>query len=70
MILGHQDAHPAIAAALGLPVPIKGEWIAVRIAPVTETDGRPFFEMHGRRWARARDDDPVENLRMDYRYFK
>ncbi|CAJ1493878.1 NaeI family type II restriction endonuclease [[Mycobacterium] kokjensenii] len=70
LILGHQDAHPAIAAALGLPVPIKGEWIAVRIAPVTETDGRPFFEMHGRRWARARDDDPVENLRMDYRYFK
>lgn len=37
-ILGHQDAHPSIAAALGLPVPVKGEWLAVRIISVSEAD--------------------------------
>lgn len=70
VILGHQDAHPVIAAALELPVPVKGEWIAERIIPVSETDTRPFVAMHGRRWARARDDEPRSPLSVDYRYLK
>lgn len=67
VILGHQDAHPTIAAALELPVPVKGEWIAVCITPVSESDDRPFVIMHGQRWARARDGDPVVAVPMDYR---
>lgn len=68
VVLGHQDAHPVIAAALGLPVPVKGEWIAVRIVPVSETDTRPFSELHGQRWAVALDDDPPVAVTFDYRY--
>lgn len=67
VILGHQDAHPKIATSLGLPVPVKGEWIAVRIVPMTETDTRPFVTMHGQRWAKAHDDDPVVAVPHDYR---
>lgn len=68
VILGHQDAHPKIAAALGLPVPVKGEWISVRIAPVSEADTRPFVELYGQRWAIAREEDPVTSVEVDYRY--
>lgn len=67
LILGHQDAHPTIAAALELPVPVKGEWIAVRITPVPESDTRPFVTMHGQRWARAHDDDSEVAMPTDYR---
>lgn len=67
-ILGHQDAHPTIAAALDLPVPVKGEWLAVRIIPVSEADTRPSVTMHGERWARAHDDEPVVAVPADYRY--
>lgn len=70
VILGHQDAHPKIAAALKLPVPVKGEWIAVRIVPITETDERPFIEMHGDRWAIAHSDEPATAVTFDYRYLK
>lgn len=68
MILGHQDAHPSIARALELPVPVKGEWIAVRITPVSDTDPRPFVDMDGRRWARAQPDEPAVAVSADYRY--
>lgn len=67
VILGHQDAHPTIAAALELPSPVKGEWIAVRITQVSESDDRPFVIMHGQRWARARDGEPVVAVPTDYR---
>lgn len=70
LILGHQDAHPVIAEALGLPVPVKGEWIAERIIRVSETDSRPFVTMHGWRWARAHHDEPRSALSVDYRYLK
>jgi hypothetical protein len=68
VILGHQDAHPKIATELGLPPPAKGEWIAVRIAPVSDTDTRPFFNMHGQRWGRAHDDEGGASVPVDYRY--
>jgi hypothetical protein len=67
VILGHQDAHPTIAAALELSVPVKGEWIATRIAPISEGESRPFVTMHGQRWTRAHDDDPVVAAPTDYR---
>jgi hypothetical protein len=59
LVLGHQDSHPGVAAALGLPVPVKGEWIAVRVVLVASTDGRPYFTLGQRQWARARPDEPV-----------
>ena len=68
VILGHQDAHPQIAAALALPVPVKGEWIAVRITAVSETDTRPFVNMGGERWAKAHDAEPRVSVLADYRY--
>lgn len=70
VILGHQDAHPKIAAALGLPVPVKGEWISVRITPVSGIDTRATISLHGQRWAVARDYDPEIHVKMDYRYLK
>ncbi len=57
LILGHQDSHPAVAAALGLPVPVKGEWIAIQVSPVPESDGRPSFAVDGQRWAKAESDE-------------
>ena len=68
VILGHQDAHPRIAAALDLPVPVKGEWIAVRITRISEADSRPFLTMQGERWAAAHADEPVSTVSVDYRY--
>lgn len=59
LILGHQDSHPAIATALELPVPIKGEWIAVRVTPVSEMDTRPCCILSGQRWALAQVDEPT-----------
>ncbi|WP_329340268.1 restriction endonuclease [Streptomyces sp. NBC_01352] len=38
MILGHMKQHPHIARDLGLPVPDKGSWVAVRVAEVTASD--------------------------------
>ena len=68
VILGHQDAHPTIAAALELPVPVKGEWIAARITPVSETDKRPFVTVDGQRWARAHhEDDAIVAAPTNYR---
>jgi hypothetical protein len=51
LILGHQEGHPAIAQALGLPVPDKGSWISVRVVPCD--DGRPYVVIHGVRYAVA-----------------
>lgn len=68
VILGHQDAHPRIAAALGLPEPVKGEWLAVRLVPVSDTDARPFVELRGQRWATAHADEPRVAVLADYRY--
>ena len=65
VIIGHQGAHKTIAEELDLPVPVKGEWLAVRIIPVSETDSRPFVTMHGERWARAHDDEPVVAVPAD-----
>lgn len=59
LVLGHQDSHPRVAAALQLPVPVKGEWIAVRVTPVERADTRPYFTAGEQRWAKANADDQV-----------
>ncbi|MFI2607365.1 NaeI family type II restriction endonuclease [Kitasatospora sp. NPDC018619] len=53
IVLGHQGSHPHVARALGLPVPIKGEWISTRVVPVPGDDARPKFSLDGQFWARA-----------------
>jgi len=59
LVLGHQESHPHVATALELPVPVKGEWVAVRVVPVEPTDTRRFFTVAGQRWARGASDEPV-----------
>ena len=70
VILGHQDAHPKICAALGLPIPVKGEWISVRITLVSGADPRPYVELYGQHWAIAREGEPVTPVTVDYRYLE
>jgi len=59
IVLGHQESHPAIAAALQIPVPVKGEWISVRVVLVDELDVRPSFSLRGQHWAIALPDERV-----------
>ena len=59
LVLGHQESHPVVARALGLPVPVKGEWISVRVVPVGSTDDRPSVAINGQLWARAREGEPI-----------
>ncbi|WP_370263845.1 NaeI family type II restriction endonuclease [Cryobacterium sp. TMT2-23] len=43
LVLGHQEAHPSIATALGLPAPAKGERLSVRLREVSKprSTGQP-----------------------------
>ncbi|UGT66109.1 restriction endonuclease [Nocardia gipuzkoensis] len=58
IVLGHQDMHPKIARALNITVPVKGEWIAVRLksASANETN---WFAVDGVHWTVATAADPV-----------
>jgi len=58
LVLGHQDRDPQIAAALGLPVPQKGEFISARVTPARDERDDPAAIIDGRRWALARPGDP------------
>ncbi|MGW2819439.1 NaeI family type II restriction endonuclease [Streptomyces sp. NPDC001443] len=54
LVLGHQDNDPLIAKSLGLPVPAKGEFISVHVAPAPEPgDGRPSAQIEGQNWVIA-----------------
>ncbi|MEU3030988.1 NaeI family type II restriction endonuclease [Streptomyces incarnatus] len=59
VVLGHQGSHPHVARALGLPAPIKGEWISTRLFPVSSDDARPKFSLDGKFWARAHEEELV-----------
>lgn len=61
VVLGHQNDHPGIARDLGLPVPRKGEWIAVRLVPDLR-DGRPVSVVNGQRSVVARENEPIHPL--------
>ena len=58
LVLGHQDNDPLVAAALGLPVPRKGEFVSARVVPAHEDRDDPVAVIGGRRWVLARPGDP------------
>jgi hypothetical protein len=58
MVLGHQDNDPLVAAALGLPVPRKGEFISARVVSAQDDRDDPVAVIEGQAWAVARPDDP------------
>ncbi|MGZ3142520.1 NaeI family type II restriction endonuclease [Lentzea chajnantorensis] len=59
IVLGHYSWDVQIAKTLGLPVPKSGEWVSVRIAPVTPESTRPKFPTEDGHWAIWTDGDPV-----------
>ncbi|MFC7958865.1 NaeI family type II restriction endonuclease [Rhodococcoides kroppenstedtii] len=58
-VFGRQATYPAVAAGRGLPVRVRGEWIAARVAPVEPVDERPFVRIGDQLWAVARGGDQV-----------
>jgi Restriction endonuclease NaeI len=58
LVLGHQDNDPLVAAALGLPVPRKGEFVSARVVPAREDRDDPVAVIEDRAWAVARPGDP------------
>lgn len=48
VILGHQRTHPAAAAAFGVPVPRKGEWVSVTV--IDAKPGAPGAALVDDRW--------------------
>jgi hypothetical protein len=59
LVLGHQEDDPLVAAALGLPVPRKGEFISVRVVPAEAAYAGPAAEIGGSDWRVAGPTDPV-----------
>ena len=59
LVLGHQDQDPVVAAALGLPVPQKGEFISARVTPARAGRTDPVAVIDGQLWALARPADPA-----------
>ena len=58
LVLGHQDNDPGVCAALEIPAPSKGEFIAARVVPATDpADTAATIE--GARWRLARSSDAV-----------
>jgi hypothetical protein len=58
LVLGHQDNDPLVAAALGLPVPRKGEFVSARVVPAHKDRDDSVAVIGGRPWALARPGDP------------
>ena len=59
LVLGHQDNDPYVAAALGLPVPKKGEFVSGRVVQARDDRDDPVCVIEGEHWALARPGDPV-----------
>ena len=59
LVLGHQDNDPAVAAALGLPVPKKGELVSGRVTPARDDRNDGVAIIEGEAWALARPNDPI-----------
>lgn len=47
LVLGHQDDDPRVAAALGLPVPKKGEFVSGRVIPARDDRDDPVCPFRG-----------------------
>lgn len=59
LVLGHQDNDPLVAAALGLPIPKKGEFVSGRVVLARDDRDDPVAIIDGEHWALARPEDPV-----------
>lgn len=59
LVLGHQDNDPLVAAALGLPIPHKGELVAARVVRTQPDREDPAAEINGELWSVARSGDDV-----------
>ncbi|QEX14267.1 restriction endonuclease [Rhodococcus erythropolis] len=64
LVLGHQDYDPMVAAALGLPIPTKGEFVSARVISVERDSTGPIAAIEGSFWAVARDGDMVSKAPM------
>lgn len=55
LVLGHQEADPLIAELLGLPIPVKGEFVScrIRLADATDASG---VNLDGTWWVLAEND--------------
>ncbi|MGV0780457.1 NaeI family type II restriction endonuclease [Mycolicibacterium sp. XJ775] len=60
LVLGHQDNDPHVAKALRLPVPRKGELIAIRVVRARPEHGNTIAKIGGIAWAVAMPVDPAE----------
>lgn len=58
VILGHQGKDPQVARSLGLAVPEKGTWLAVRLARAESSDARLQAEIGGVGYTVAGADQP------------
>ncbi len=59
LVLGHQENDPLVAAALGLPVPRKGELVATRVIRAFSDRNDPVAEIGNECWAVARPGDEL-----------
>jgi Restriction endonuclease NaeI len=59
LVLGHQDNDPNVAAALGLPIPKKGELVSGRVILARNDRNDAAAIIEGECWALARPYDPV-----------
>lgn len=59
LVLGHQDNDPAVADALKLEPPRKGQFVTVRVVPRPADDPRPAAVIEGVSWVRAATGEPV-----------
>jgi hypothetical protein len=59
LVLGHQDNDPLVAAALGLPVPHKGEFVSGRVVPAGPGRPGPVALIGETAWALAAPGDPA-----------
>jgi len=62
LILGHQNEHPKICKALGLPVPNKGQVISVRIV---KSENGPL-RLYDSNWRIANENDPIYPVPESY----
>lgn len=61
IIPGDSANHRAVAAALGGPVPERGEFVSFRIARAQpHHEGRPSAELEGSMWVAVNDDEDVD----------
>ncbi|WP_420637780.1 NaeI family type II restriction endonuclease [Candidatus Poriferisocius sp.] len=65
VILGHQGNHPRIAQVLGLSIPPKGSWVAVRLAPAARAEP-DTVEIGSGQWRLARETEPMHPGPIDY----